>query len=217
MNGSSVIRTITRGYRCDTKHLDSHRHWRVESYAVLFRAIGDDLSRGGTSGRRRDAERTFDDATAGRRARRAALARPCVGGATVWPKHRAFTIVVALTLGLAIGGNAAIYSVVSGVLLEAAAVSGSRAARARLRSAPTLRRRAADAGRLSRRSASDTPIFANIAGFFREGHEFQRLRGAGESRRAVRERRLLRAARRAGRAGPHVHAQTTSGPALPIA
>ena len=33
-------------------------------------------------------------------------------------KHRAFTIVVTLTLGLAIGGNAAIYSVVSSVLLK---------------------------------------------------------------------------------------------------
>jgi hypothetical protein len=33
-------------------------------------------------------------------------------------KNLGFTIVVALTLGLAIGGNAAIYSVVSGVLLK---------------------------------------------------------------------------------------------------
>lgn len=33
-------------------------------------------------------------------------------------KNTGFTIVLALTLGLAIGGNAAIYSVVSGVLLK---------------------------------------------------------------------------------------------------
>jgi predicted permease len=86
-------------------------------------------------------------------------------------KHRAFTAVVAVTLGLAIGGNAAIYSVVSGVLLaplpyphpeQLVRVYGQRANALDLPLTP------ADFSQFR----DDTPIFASIAAFFREGHEF---------------------------------------------
>jgi predicted permease len=86
-------------------------------------------------------------------------------------KHRAFTFVVALTLGLAIGGNTAIYSVVSGVLLEPlpyphpeqlVRVYSQRPQFAELPLTP------ADFHQFR----EDSPIFANVAAFFREGHEF---------------------------------------------
>ena len=87
-------------------------------------------------------------------------------------KNRAFTIVVALTLGLAIGGNTAIYSVVSGVLLkplpypdpeQLVRVYSQRASFADLPLTPADFHQYRD----------NAPLFAGIAGFFREGHEFR--------------------------------------------
>ncbi len=86
-------------------------------------------------------------------------------------KNRAFTLVVTLTLGLAIGGNTAIYSVVSGVLLaplpypnpdQLVRVYGQHPRFASVPLTPS------DFHAFREGSA----IFANVAAFFREGHEF---------------------------------------------
>ena len=91
-------------------------------------------------------------------------------------KKPGFTTVVALTLGFAIGGTAAIYSVVSGVLLKPLPypeperlvrvfAQNPRAAELPLPPADLLDFR--DHGSL----------FAGAAGFFREGHEFRGTAG----------------------------------------
>jgi predicted permease len=91
-------------------------------------------------------------------------------------KNRVFTVVVALTLGLAIGGNTAIYSVVSGVLLEPlpypspeqlVRVYGQHPRFVNVPLTPSD----------FHEFREGSPIFANIAGFFREGHEFRGLAG----------------------------------------
>jgi predicted permease len=87
-------------------------------------------------------------------------------------KQRGFTAVVALTLGLAIGGTAAIYSVVSGVLLKPLPYPAPD----RLVRVFAQHQRAADvalppADFLAFRE--HTQLFAGVAGFFREGHEFR--------------------------------------------
>jgi len=87
-------------------------------------------------------------------------------------KNLAFTAVVVLTLGLAIGGNAAIYSVVSSVLLEPLPYPDP----------DELVRVYAQHRRFANMPLSpadfagfreDTPLFAGVAAFFREGHEFR--------------------------------------------
>jgi predicted permease len=102
----------------------------------------------------------------------AQLCRDHVWAARRLSKHRAFTIVVALTLGLAIGGNAAIYSVVSSVLLKPLPYPEP----------DRLVRVFAQHPRFSELPLTpadfyafrqDTPIFAAAAAFFREGHEFR--------------------------------------------
>jgi predicted permease len=86
-------------------------------------------------------------------------------------RQRAFTLVVVLTLGLAIGGNAAIYSVVSAVLLKPLPYPDPEqlvrvyAQHPRSPGAPLT---PADFHQLRH----DTPTFSNVAAFFREGHEF---------------------------------------------
>jgi predicted permease len=101
----------------------------------------------------------------------AQLWRDHVWAARRLTKSRAFTVVVTLTLGLAIGGNAAIYSVVSAVLLEPlpypepeqlVRVYASR------HSAPSVPLSPADVYQFR----EDSAVFSNIAGFYREGHEF---------------------------------------------
>jgi predicted permease len=87
-------------------------------------------------------------------------------------KHLAFTAVVAVTLGLAIGGNAAIYSVVSGVLLKPLpypdpdALVRVFAQHPRFADVPLT---PADFQALR----EGTKVFAGAAAFFREGHEFR--------------------------------------------
>jgi putative ABC transport system permease protein len=86
-------------------------------------------------------------------------------------KSRAFTVVVVLTLGLAIGGTTAIYSIVNAVLLEPlpypdpeqlVRVYGQHP---RFTDVPLT---PADFHQFR----EDSPAFANVAAFFREGHEF---------------------------------------------
>lgn len=86
-------------------------------------------------------------------------------------KNLGFTTVVALTLGLAIGGNAAIYSVVSGVLLKPLPYPDPD----QLVRVFAQHRRFGDVPLTPAdfyAFREDTPIFAGVAGFFREGHEF---------------------------------------------
>jgi predicted permease len=86
-------------------------------------------------------------------------------------KQRAFTLVVVLTLGLAIGGNAAIYSVVSGVLLKPLPYPDPEQlvrVYAQHPRSPGAALTPADFHQLRH----DTPTFSNVAAFFREGHEF---------------------------------------------
>jgi predicted permease len=89
----------------------------------------------------------------------------------LWKKP-AFTIVVALTIGLAIGGNAAIYSVVSAVLLKPLPYPEPE----RLVRLFAQHQRTADAP-LSpadfQAFREHTKVFAAVAGYFREGHEFR--------------------------------------------
>ena len=87
-------------------------------------------------------------------------------------KNRVFTVVVALTLGLAIGGNAAIYSVVSAVLIQPLPYPHPEQlvrVYTHRPGFPDLPVTPADFHQFR----DDSPIFANVAGFFREGHEFQ--------------------------------------------
>ena len=87
-------------------------------------------------------------------------------------KHPAFTSVVILTLGLAIGGNAAIYSVVSSVLLKPLpypdpdALVRVFAQHPRFVDMPLP---PADFHPLR----EQTEAFSGIAAFYREGHEFR--------------------------------------------
>ena len=87
-------------------------------------------------------------------------------------KHPAFTAVVILTLGLAIGGNAAIYSVVSSVLLKPLPYPDPDslvrvfAQHPRFVDMPLP---PADFHALR----EQTEAFSGIAAFFREGHEFR--------------------------------------------
>jgi predicted permease len=86
-------------------------------------------------------------------------------------KKPAFTTVVALTLGLAIGGNAAIYSVVSGVLLKPLPYpEPDRLVRVFAQHPRFLEVPLPPADFQTFRE--DERLFAGVAGFFREGHEF---------------------------------------------
>ena len=87
-------------------------------------------------------------------------------------KTPAFTAVVALTLGLAIGGNAAIYSVVSGVLLKPLPYPDPdelvrvQARHPRFGEVPLTP--------LDFQTCREsTQAFAGVAAFYREGHEFR--------------------------------------------
>src|SRR5687767_15938122 len=87
-------------------------------------------------------------------------------------KHTGFTMVVALTLGLAIGGNAAIYSVVSGVLLKPLPYpQPDRLVRlfAQHQRTADLPLPPADFHALR----EHTQLFEGAAGYYREGHEFR--------------------------------------------
>ena len=101
----------------------------------------------------------------------AQLWRDHVWAARRLAKARAFTMVVALTLGLAIGGNTAIYSVVSSVLIEPlpyphpdqlVRVYGQHQRYASVPLTPADFHQFRDG----------SSVFANVAAFFREGHEF---------------------------------------------
>src|SRR5687767_6379885 len=87
-------------------------------------------------------------------------------------KHTGFTVVVALTLGLAIGGNAAIYSVVSSVLLkplpypEPGTLVRLFAQHPRFANLPLP---PADFHPVR----EDARVFAGVVAFYREGHEFR--------------------------------------------
>jgi hypothetical protein len=96
-------------------------------------------------------------------------------------KNLGFTTVVALTLGLAIGGNAAIYSVVSGVLLKPLPYPDPD----QLVRVFAQHRRFGDVPLTPAdfyAFREDTPIFAGVAGFFREGHEFSGSAAARSAR-----------------------------------
>lgn len=87
-------------------------------------------------------------------------------------KNPGFTVVVTLTLALAIGGNAAIYSVVSGVLLKQLPYPEP----GRLVRLFSQHQRMADAALAPadfHAFREQTRVFAGVAGFFREGHEFR--------------------------------------------
>ena len=87
-------------------------------------------------------------------------------------KKPAFTIVVAFTLALAIGGNAAIYSVVSGVLLKPLPYPEPE----RLVRLFSQHQRTADAALPPadlHAFRGQTHLFAGVVGFYREGHEFR--------------------------------------------
>jgi predicted permease len=86
-------------------------------------------------------------------------------------KNRAFTIVVALTLGLAIGGNTAIYSVVSAVLLEPLPYPDPEQLVRVYSHRPSVSRIPLSPADLHQ-FREDSAVFSSIAGFFREGHEF---------------------------------------------
>ena len=85
-------------------------------------------------------------------------------------KKPAFTVVVTVTLGLAIGGNAAIYSVISAVLLKPLPYPDPE----RLVRLSSQHQRIADAA-LSpaefQAFRDRTHVFAGVAGFYREGHD----------------------------------------------
>lgn len=101
----------------------------------------------------------------------AQLWRDHVWAARRLAKHRAFTAVVTLTLGLAIGGNTAIYSVVRAVLLEPLPYPDpDQLVRvySHRDNAPRVAVSPADLHQFREGST----VFSNIAGFFREGHEF---------------------------------------------
>ena len=94
-------------------------------------------------------------------------------------KKPAFTTVIALTLGLAIGGTAAIYTVVSGVLLKPLPYpEPERLVRVFAQHTRASEMPLPPADFLAFRE--HTQLFAGVAGFFREGHEFRGIRGAGE-------------------------------------
>src|SRR5688572_28207186 len=84
----------------------------------------------------------------------------------------AFTAAATLTLGLAIGGNAAIYTVISAVLLKPLPYPEPD----RLVRLSSHHQRTADAA-LSpaefQAFRDQTQVFAGLAGFYREGHEFR--------------------------------------------
>jgi predicted permease len=102
----------------------------------------------------------------------AQLRREHVWAARRLSRHRAFTIVVVLTLGLAIGGNAAIYSVVSSVLLKPLPYpEPDRLVRVYAQNPRFAELALTEADFYAFRE--DTPIFAGAAAFFREGHEFR--------------------------------------------
>jgi predicted permease len=87
-------------------------------------------------------------------------------------KQPAFTAVVALTLGVAIGGNAAIYSVVSGVLLKPLPYpEPERLVRVFAQHPRFVEMPVTPADFEAFRQ--QTSIFAGAAAFFREGHEFR--------------------------------------------
>lgn len=86
-------------------------------------------------------------------------------------KQPAFTAVVALTLGVAIGGNAAIYSVVSGVLLKPLPYpEPDRLVRVFAQHPRFVEMPVTPADFHAFRE--QTALFAGAAAFYREGHEF---------------------------------------------
>ncbi len=102
--------------------------------------------------------------------------------AQVWREHAhaarrlvkkpAFTTVIALTLGLAIGGTAAIYTVVSGVLLKPLPYPDpERLVRVFAQHARVSEMPLPPADFLAFREHPQ--LFTGVAGFFREGHEFR--------------------------------------------
>lgn len=83
---------------------------------------------------------------------------------------------VALTLGLAIGGNAAIYAVVSAVLLKPLPYPEPE----RLVRLSSHHQRTADAALSAAEFHAfrdQTQVFVGVAGFYREGHEFRESAG----------------------------------------
>src|SRR5918999_6378040 len=101
--------------------------------------------------------------------------------ATIWREHAfaarrltkntGFTIVVALTLGLAIGGNAAIYSVVSGVLLKPLPYPDPAQLVRIFAQHPRFNDVSLTLSDLHAFRQVDH-VFQGMAAYFREGHEF---------------------------------------------
>jgi predicted permease len=86
-------------------------------------------------------------------------------------KNTGFTIVVALTLGLAIGGNAAIYSVVSGVLLKPLPYPDPEQLVRIFAQHPRFNDVPLTMSDLQAFRRTDH-VFQGIAAYYREGHEF---------------------------------------------
>jgi len=102
----------------------------------------------------------------------AQLWRDHVWAARRLAKARGFTSVVALTLGLAIGGTAAIYSVVASVLIAPLPYPHPE----QLVRVYGQHRRFADVPLTPadfHQFRDGSPVFASAAAFFREGHEFR--------------------------------------------
>jgi predicted permease len=86
-------------------------------------------------------------------------------------RHTSFTVVVGLTLGLTIGGNAAIYSVVNGVLLKPLPYPSPDQLIRVFAQHPRFNDLPLTAADLHAFRQADH-VFQGVAGYYREGHEF---------------------------------------------